>query len=303
MDEARTIPAASPRGIPCGRLLVLLVCGWAIGLAPDAASGQSPLDIFGSHYGGYRTPSVAPESWIAGSVMLLTQYDGRWSEYGTEPIPWESYDGLSTSAGYNYLTFGFQRVLSNRPLCCFTDRTAHTYAVSVHVGITGDSLLASRLQGAFHDFRRIPHVYRGHVSDGSPILGVDAQWLIWPSRRDWAFGLQGSLGSHHRELSGVLFARLKYQTPRLFDWAPHAQFSWMLTAGRVGSKWVLPERVSERYGTQYWSLRMGWDVEDTFGASLVYTHGLFEGERVRVGLCPSIWRHSWVDEPAYDWSS
>ena len=248
-------------------------------LALHPAAAQAPLDIFGTHFGGTRTPVKAPQWWVSANFMLITEFDGRWEDSATAvffpDVPeLDRYDSLRTTAGYNYLTVGGQRVANNVRLGGILPQfTAVTYASSLHIGVTDDSWIQGA-QNALHNFRGVTQIKRDHVSEGDILGGVDAQVLVWPQRKGWAIGGQGSLTTFHKEAAVTAVTRII----RPFGVnLHHFRLNVAATKGWIWNS-VKPERVAARLDDSYWSVRVSVEHADAFGLSWTRSSGIFKGE-------------------------
>ena len=238
---------------------------------------QSPLDIFGTHSGGSRRPAVANENWLSLTVLLLTEFDGRFEDptmevpSGTDPVLLR-HDNLQTSAGYNYLTYGGNRIVDRNAetwIPLMPHNTALTVAASGHVGFTKDTLFLAQSQTALHDFRGVTHNYRPNLEDNYYLVGGDVEALLWPETSWFAFGGHFSWGTYHRERGLTVIL-----SDRVGRTKSHLAYTkgWLWTG-------VGPARVASALDDAYWSLRGGIEYTDRYGLSAGYSSGVFPDER------------------------
>jgi len=248
-----------------------------VAMGPGCAlAGQSPLDIFGSHFGGSRRPAVAKQWWASISALLLTEFDGRL--VSETPLPrnpnpdFVRFDGLQTSVGYNYLTVGGNLVLSYNAesfIPVLPRNTALTLAVSGHLGFTLDSLFLAPGQTALHDFRGVTRNFRPNLEDNYLMIGADVEALLWPETKWLAFGAHLSVGTYHQEQGLTLI---------LADRFGSAKSYLQLTGGWVTTSGVGPAPVAAALDDSYFSVRAGLEHTDRYGLGVVYSTGIFPGE-------------------------
>jgi len=261
---------------PLRRLTWCLVIAIAASGGGSPLAAQSPLDIFGSHFGGSRRPAVANQKWCAITALLLTEFDGRLvSDTPLPRIPapdFVRFDGLQTSVGYNYLTYGRNRVLSYNAenwLPFLPRNTALTVAASAHFGRTKDSLFLAQGQTALHDFRGVTRNFRPNLEDGYWLFGLDLEALLWPETKWLAFGAHLSVGNYHQEQGLTLI---------LADRFGSAKSYLQLTGGWVTTSGVGPAPVAAALDDGYFSVRAGLEHADRYGLAVVYSTGIFPGE-------------------------
>lgn len=240
-----------------------------LGSVASPGQAQGPLDMFGSHYGGVRTPRIAPQSWVSFSAMLLTQLDGRWDPLRNDGS-FINYDSLQTTVGYNYVTGGHQFVFNN----ALPRGTAITVATSAHIGWTCDECVVRPVQDALHNFLQIPHVARQGVASTNVLAGLDVQALVWPRRGRWAVGPHASFGTYHREVGATALGRIPWSPWRLGRFILMPQ----ITVGVLGSKGIKPRKVGDRLDAEYWSVRGTVEWAETLGFSAVWSDGIFIDE-------------------------
>ena len=233
--------------------------------APAAAQGV--LDLFGSHFGEVRNPSLAPQIWGGVNFMLLTQFDQRYDPQRAaagELYPFDQYDDLETTVGYNYGTVGAQRAFMRS----FLGKPISVEA-SLHGGVTHDKVTRAA-QDFIHDFLEDPRVYRGHVSDDEPLVGLDGRAIVW--LKSWlGVGPHGAFGTFHREVGATATARKR--TP-----AGGWLFAGQLRIGKVFPSSIRPARVGDAMEGGYVAGQVTAEWVDVIGVSLWLSEGIFRDE-------------------------
>ena len=265
--------AASTRLRAAARCLALavVVLAWT---APVGA--QAPLDIFASHSGASRRPAIANQWWVSATALLLTEFDGRFADPDRDVYPefpeFLRHADLRTSVGYNYLTYGRNRIVEEKVekwLGFLPANSPLTVAWSLHAGATKDTLVLAQGQAGLHDFRGVTHNYRPRLEEGYLLLGIDVEALLWPGERWYAFGGHASFGTFHSEQGLTAIAS---------DRSGRTKSYLALTTGRITTAGTGPAPVTDALDSFYWSLRGSIEHTDRYGVSIGYSEGIFPNE-------------------------
>lgn len=264
----RSVSLASSRCI--GSVVVALLLAGA--LLP--VEGQAPLDVLGTHFGAVRRPVIANQAWLAGSAMLVTEFDGRLEADVPLPgnPPFIRHDNLDTTVGYNYVTVGGNWVATNNLqtwVSWLPTPTALTLAGSIHVGWTDDPWLTRRAQNALHDFRGVTRNPRDGSSDGHAIHGFDLEALVWPERKWLAIGGHVAVGGGRHEEAAAKMALVFRNFVQGHVTVTHG---WIRTSSG-------PPGIASKLNDTYWALTGNLQFRERYGVSVGYDTGLFPGER------------------------